>query len=79
MIFFTIVILLGSTPEVEYDKNMMDTLLKMGFPKEAIKRALFYTSNQSVELASKWLMDHVTDNNYAEPFFPSTSDKNGEN
>lgn len=43
----------------------------MGFPREAVKRALFYTYNQGLECAIKWLMDHITDNNFAEPFVPS--------
>lgn len=40
----------------------------MGFPREAIKRALYYTHNQGLEYATKWLMDHITDNNFSEPF-----------
>lgn len=51
-------------------------LLKMGFPKEAIKRALFHTFNRSLDLATKWLMDHITDTNYAEPFIPPILDFN---
>lgn len=51
----------------------MHILLKLGFPKEAIKRALFYTFNQGLEEATKWLMDHITDYNYAEPFVPPRS------
>lgn len=43
----------------------------MGFPREAIKKALFYTFNQGIDKATKWLLDHITDHNYAEPFFPS--------
>lgn len=65
---------------MEYDENLMNILLKMGFPKEAIKRALFYTFNQSLDYATQWLMDHITDDNYAEPFFPSGPEfNNGEN
>lgn len=54
----------------------MDILLKMSFPREAIKRALFYTYNQGLEIAIKWLMDHITDYDYAEPFLPSRHDFN---
>lgn len=60
--------------EVNYDENLMHILLNMGFPKEAIKRALFYTLNQGLEVAIKWLMDHITDNNYIEPFVPQRRD-----
>lgn len=52
----------------------MDLLLKMGFPQEAIKRALFYTLNQGLESATRWLMDHITDQNYADPFVPTRQD-----
>lgn len=54
----------------------MYLLLQMGFPREAIKRALFYTSNQGLESATKWLIEHITDNNYADPFVPSRRDFN---
>lgn len=54
----------------------MHILINMGFPREAIKRALFYTYNQGLECATKWLMDHITDNNFAEPFVPSRHDFN---
>lgn len=61
----------GSSSAVDYDENIMDILINMGFPREAVKRALFYTYNQGLECAIKWLMDHITDNNFAEPFVPS--------
>lgn len=48
----------------------------MGFPKEAIKRALYYTYNESLEIATKWLMDHITDYDFAEPFIPTKYDLN---
>lgn len=70
------IICLGPTPEVEYDENVMYLLLQMGFPREAIKRALFYTYNQGFESAIKWLIEHITDNNYADPFIPSRCDFN---
>lgn len=67
---------LGPSSEVDYDENVMHLLLRMGFPREAIKRALFYTFNQGLEVATKWLMDHITDYNFAEPFIPSRRDLN---
>lgn len=48
----------------------------MGFPREAVKRALFYTYNQGLESATRWLIEHITDNNYADPFVPSRRDFN---
>ncbi|KAL5234923.1 hypothetical protein ACI65C_002333 [Semiaphis heraclei] len=67
----------GSTA-VDYDENLMHILINMGFPREAIKRALFYTYNQGLECATKWLMDHIMDNNFAAPFVPSRHDFNSE-
>lgn len=61
---------------MKYDTNLMSVLLRKGFPCEAVKRALFYTSNGGINLATKWLMDHITDTNYAEPFIPSRCDFN---
>lgn len=58
----------------------MRSLLKMGFPKEAIKKALFYTYNQGIEKVTKWLLDHITDHNFAEPFVPpKRNSNNGKN
>ncbi|CAH1714505.1 uncharacterized protein LOC114132177 isoform X3 [Aphis gossypii] len=68
----------GSTSAVDYDENIMDILINMGFPREAVKRALFYTYNQGLECAIKWLMDHITDSNFAEPFVPSRHNFNSE-
>lgn len=69
-------ILLGLTSEVEYDQNLMNVLTTLGFPREAVKRALFFTSNQNLELAIKWLMDNITNYDYAEPFIPQRSNLN---
>ncbi|XP_025412575.1 uncharacterized protein LOC112685020 isoform X2 [Sipha flava] len=68
----------GSTHEVEYDENLMHKLLTMGFPKEAVKKALFFTFNQGIDQATKWLLDHITDHNYAETFVPSRRNFNNE-
>lgn len=61
---------------MKYDDNLMSVLLRRGFPREAIKRALFYTSNGGISIATKWLMDHIKDTNYTQPFFPSRCDFN---
>ncbi|XP_050422600.1 uncharacterized protein LOC126834596 isoform X2 [Adelges cooleyi] len=47
------------------DEVTIDVLTKMGFPKEAIKRAVIL-SYGSLENATKWLMEHIMDPDYAE-------------
>ncbi|XP_050533238.1 uncharacterized protein LOC126901073 isoform X2 [Daktulosphaira vitifoliae] len=51
-----------------FDDYLMNLLLEMGFPREAVKKALFYTQNSSLELATQWLMNHIIEDNFAEPF-----------
>lgn len=48
----------------------MNVLTTIGFPREAVKRALFFTSNQNLEQAVNWLMNNITNYDYAEPFIP---------
>lgn len=44
--------------------------IKIGFPLEACKRAVFFTQNSGLENATAWIMEHITDSNFAEPFVP---------
>lgn len=44
--------------------------LDMGFPEEACKKALYYTANSGMEAASNWLMEHMTDWDFANKFQP---------
>lgn len=41
-----------------------------GFPPEACKKALFFTQNSGAEPATMWLMEHITDSDFSEPFVP---------
>lgn len=57
----------------------MSELLQMGFPQESIKRALYFTQNQGFEIASNWLMEHITDSDFSAPFIiPGTNDTTGQ-
>lgn len=53
-----------------YDDNLLTELLDMGFAVESCKRALYYTNNSSLEAASNWLMEHMTDWDFANKFEP---------
>ncbi|XP_063383766.1 ubiquitin carboxyl-terminal hydrolase 5 [Cydia fagiglandana] len=57
-------------PPPAYDEGLLAQLLDMGFPLEACKRALYYTNNSGMEAASNWLMEHMTDWDFANKFEP---------
>ncbi|XP_072934862.1 ubiquitin carboxyl-terminal hydrolase 5-like isoform X1 [Epargyreus clarus] len=63
----------AETPPPEYNEALLAQLLDMGFPVEACKRALYYTNNAGMEAASNWLMKHMTDWDFANPFTPPGS------
>jgi ubiquitin carboxyl-terminal hydrolase 5/13 len=51
--------------------------MEMGFPIEACKKAVFFTDNQGLEAATNWLMQHVADNDFADPFVPPGTQSSG--
>lgn len=48
----------------------------MGFPLSAIKRAIYFTKNSGLEAASQWIMEHITDPNFSDPFVQPGADCN---
>lgn len=52
------------------DPVAMQQLQEMGFPTEACKRALFFTKNSGLELATQWMMEHMDDSDFGDPFIP---------
>ncbi|KPI95696.1 Ubiquitin carboxyl-terminal hydrolase 5 [Papilio xuthus] len=64
-------------PTPQYDEAVLAQLLDMGFPVEACKRALYYTGNSGLEPASNWLMEHLTDWDFANKFEPPGSQPAG--
>lgn len=40
----------------------------MGFPIEACKKAIFFTNNTGLEAATQWMMEHMADNDFGDPF-----------
>ncbi|XP_068633085.1 ubiquitin carboxyl-terminal hydrolase 5 [Battus philenor] len=76
------ILLPESNPEVPapvYDETLLAQLLDMGFPLEACKRALYYTNNSGMEAASNWLMEHMTDWDFANKFEPPGTRSSGSN
>lgn len=41
-----------------------------GFPTEASKRAIFKTNNSGLENATQWIMEHIADSDFSDPFVP---------
>ncbi|KAI4471556.1 ubiquitin carboxyl-terminal hydrolase [Holotrichia oblita] len=62
--------LVGSPPLPVMDEAVLNELADMGFPPEACKRAVFFTQNSGLEAATAWIMEHITDSNFADPFIP---------
>lgn len=48
----------------------LSLLLLTGFPPEACKKAIFFTHNSGVEPATNWMMEHIADSDFADPFVP---------
>lgn len=48
----------------------------MGFPLSAVKRAIYFTKNSGLEPASQWIMEHITDPNFSDPFVQPGADVN---
>lgn len=57
-------------PTIAYDQALLRQLAEMGFPPEACKRALYFTENGGIEVASSWLMEHISDEDFSSPFVP---------
>lgn len=63
--------LVGSPPPMPaMDEAVISQLAEMGFPPEACKRALFFTHNSGLENALQWIMEHISDSDFTDPFIP---------
>ncbi|XP_012057179.1 PREDICTED: ubiquitin carboxyl-terminal hydrolase 5 [Atta cephalotes] len=61
----------GATPPAPvYDANLLKELMDIGFPPNACKRALYFTENRNLEAATNWVMEHIADSDFDEPFVP---------
>ncbi|XP_012943911.1 ubiquitin carboxyl-terminal hydrolase 5 [Aplysia californica] len=62
-----------SPPEapVEIQEGTVTQLVDMGFPREACRKAVYFTNNTGVEAAMNWVMEHMDDPDFAAPFNPA--------
>ncbi|CAD1472008.1 unnamed protein product, partial [Heterotrigona itama] len=60
----------AAPPPLVYDSVILNQLTDMGFPPEACERALYFTENRGLEVATNWLMEHIADSDFADPFVP---------
>ena len=47
--------------------------MEMGFGRDGCRRAVYNTGNSGVEAAMAWVMDHMADPDFADPFVPPGS------
>ncbi|XP_046993258.1 ubiquitin carboxyl-terminal hydrolase 5 [Schistocerca americana] len=52
------------------DENLISQLVDMGFPPEACKRAVYFTDGAGLDQATNWLMSHIGDSDFSDPFVP---------
>ncbi|XP_078616117.1 ubiquitin carboxyl-terminal hydrolase 5-like isoform X1 [Branchiostoma floridae x Branchiostoma japonicum] len=57
----------GQKAEPEIDEETVIQLSEMGFPTEACRKAVYYTSNCGAEAAMDWIMQHMDDPDFAQP------------
>lgn len=64
-------------PQPELDEGIIAQLADMGFPIEACKRAVFFTKNSGLDPATQWIMEHISDSDFGDPFIPPGTDSLG--
>ncbi|KAM7358302.1 ubiquitin specific protease 5 [Cochliomyia hominivorax] len=57
-----------TAPKFVFDESIVSSLMEMGFPQEACKKAVFHTKNAGLDVASNWLMEHIGDADFSDPF-----------
>lgn len=65
----------GAAETVELDEAVVSSLCDMGFPMEACKKAVYYTRNSGLEAATNWVMQHIGDSDFGDPFVPPDANK----
>ena len=67
----------SAEPEVVIDEATVAQLMDMGFGRDGCRRAVFNTKNSGVEAAMAWVMDHMADPDFNDPFSPPGSGGGG--
>ncbi|XP_073970641.1 ubiquitin specific protease 5 [Rhodnius prolixus] len=62
--------LAAPVPQPQFAPELLAPLVDQGFPVEAAKKAIYFTNGRGLEEASNWLMEHIADADFAEPFVP---------
>ena len=67
----------NATPSIVPDPNIVDQLASMGFSIEGCKKAAFHTKNSGVEAAMNWVMEHMNDADFNDPWVDPNGPKSG--
>ncbi|XP_022099962.1 ubiquitin carboxyl-terminal hydrolase 5-like [Acanthaster planci] len=54
-------------PEPEISEETVQQLMDMGFAREGCRKAVYHTKNSGVEAAMNWVLQHMSDTDFAEP------------
>lgn len=65
----------SAQPAVQIDDNLVSQLLDMGFPLEGCQKAVYYTNNGGLEVATNWVMEHLADEDFSSPLQLPGSDQ----
>ncbi|GIY58212.1 ubiquitin carboxyl-terminal hydrolase 5, partial [Caerostris extrusa] len=65
--------------EFEYNEALLYQLSDMGFPLDACKKALYFTQNEGIDSAMNWVMEHMNDPDFRDPFHLPGAQKNNSN
>lgn len=57
-----------SVPTFQFNSTLLSQLSEMGFPIDGCKRALYNTNNGDIETTTNWIMEHMADPDFAQPF-----------
>ena len=55
-------------PAIVPDQAIVNQLVDMGFGLEGCKKAVFHTKNAGAEAAMNWVMEHMGDADFNDPF-----------
>lgn len=59
----------SATPQIiTFDTAVLSQLCDMGFTVDSCKRALYNTSNTGIDSAMNWIMEHMNDPDFNDPF-----------
>ncbi|XP_041377545.1 LOW QUALITY PROTEIN: ubiquitin carboxyl-terminal hydrolase 5-like [Gigantopelta aegis] len=65
-------------PAIQIDESTVKQLVDMGFARNGCCRAVFHTKNSGAEVALNWIMEHMGDPDFSDPFVLPSGTKSGE-